>query len=92
MTTLTGLLPGVMYRVRVVALNADGAASAPSSVVGFTTPDAKAYLPLGKGNAHVTFTVSVGDDLVLGLSVLKKLHLYVSSKEKLLYLTSADAH
>ena len=33
-----------------------------------------------------------GDDLVLGLSVLKKLHLYVSSKEKLLYLTSADAH
>ena len=70
MTTLTGLLPGVMYRVRVVALNADGAASAPSSVVGFTTPDAKAYLPLGKGNAHVTFTVSVGDDLVLGDTVL----------------------
>jgi len=32
-----------------------------------------------------------GDDAVLGLSVLSKLHLYVSSKEKILYLTSASA-
>jgi hypothetical protein len=30
-------------------------------------------------------------DAVLGLSVLRKLHLYVSGKEKLLYLTSAEA-
>jgi hypothetical protein len=32
-----------------------------------------------------------GDDAVLGLSVLSKLHLYVSSKEKIIYLTSAGA-
>lgn len=32
-----------------------------------------------------------GDDVVLGLSVLSKLHLYVSNKEKLLYLTGAGA-
>lgn len=32
-----------------------------------------------------------GEDAILGLSVLKKLHLYVSGKEKLLYLTSAEA-
>lgn len=33
-----------------------------------------------------------GNDAILGLSVLKKLHIYVSGKEKLLYLTSAEAH
>lgn len=32
-----------------------------------------------------------GDDAVLGLSVLRKLHLYVSSKENVMYLTSAEA-
>jgi hypothetical protein len=32
-----------------------------------------------------------GDDAVLGLSVLSELHLYVSTKEKILYLTSAGA-
>jgi len=32
-----------------------------------------------------------GHDVELGLSVLKKLHLYVSSKEKLLYITGAGA-
>ena len=32
-----------------------------------------------------------GDDAVLGLSVLKKLHIFVSAKENMLYLTSADA-
>jgi hypothetical protein len=32
-----------------------------------------------------------GDDVVLGLSVLSKLHLYISGKEKILYLTSAEA-
>jgi hypothetical protein len=32
-----------------------------------------------------------GDDVVLGLSVLKKLRLYVSSKENVIYLTSAEA-
>jgi hypothetical protein len=33
-----------------------------------------------------------GADLFLGMSVLSKLHLYFSSKEQVLYLTSADAH
>jgi len=33
-----------------------------------------------------------GTDAVLGLSVLRKLRIYVSTKEKLLYLTGADAH
>jgi len=32
-----------------------------------------------------------GDDAVIGLSVLKKLHLFVSVKENMIYLTSADA-
>lgn len=32
-----------------------------------------------------------GDDAVLGLSVLKKLHLFVSAKENMIYLTGADA-
>ena len=32
-----------------------------------------------------------GNDAMLGLSVLSKLHLYVSNKEKMLYLTGADA-
>jgi hypothetical protein len=32
-----------------------------------------------------------GNDVVLGLSVLRKLRLYVSNKEKMLYLTGADA-
>jgi hypothetical protein len=32
-----------------------------------------------------------GDDVVLGLSVLKKLHIYVAGKEKVLYLTGAEA-
>ena len=32
-----------------------------------------------------------GDDAVLGLSVLSKLHIYVSGQEKKLYLTSAEA-
>ena len=32
-----------------------------------------------------------GNDAVLGLSVLSKLHLYISGKEKLIYLTSAGA-
>jgi hypothetical protein len=32
-----------------------------------------------------------GSDAVLGLSVLSKLHLYVSTKEKMLYITSAGA-
>lgn len=32
------------------------------------------------------------DDVVLGLSVLRKLHIYVSGKEKLQYLTAAEAH
>jgi hypothetical protein len=32
-----------------------------------------------------------GDDAVIGLSVLKKLHLFVSAKENVMYLTSADA-
>jgi hypothetical protein len=31
-------------------------------------------------------------DLNLGLPHLSKFHLYVSSKEKLIYLTAADAH
>jgi len=31
------------------------------------------------------------DDAVIGLSVLKKLHLFVSAKENVMYLTSADA-
>jgi len=33
-----------------------------------------------------------GLDVVLGYSVLSKLHMYFSIKEKLLYLTGADAH
>jgi hypothetical protein len=41
MTTLSNLVPGAAYRVRVVALNADGLPSAPSPVVMFSTPDAE---------------------------------------------------
>jgi hypothetical protein len=33
-----------------------------------------------------------GADLTLGLPVLSKLHIFVSNKEKMLYLTAADAH
>jgi hypothetical protein len=32
-----------------------------------------------------------GDDVVLGLSVLRKLHMFVSAKENVMYLTGADA-
>ena len=33
-----------------------------------------------------------GDDAVLGLSVLSKLHIYVSGEENMLYLTDAKAN
>lgn len=38
------------------------------------------------------FTCYGGGDLVLGYSILSKLHMYFSMKEKLMYLTGADAH
>jgi hypothetical protein len=42
-------------------------------------------------NAMVETSCHAGEDGALGLSVLEKLHLYLSRKEKLLYLTGADA-
>jgi hypothetical protein len=33
-----------------------------------------------------------GDDMILGLSVLRKLHIYVSGKENVIYLTDAKAN
>ena len=32
------------------------------------------------------------DSMILGMNVLTKLHIYISSRENALYVTSADAH
>lgn len=48
--------------------------------------------PLRSTEQPVLMRCLGGNDAVLGLSVLRKLRIYVSTKEKLLYLTGADAH
>lgn len=87
MTTLSNLLPGASYRVRVIALNADGLPSAPSPMVGFSTPDAASYMPLSRGNAHVTFTISTGEDVVLGDTVLWTEEVFLDTKTRTVDMT-----
>ena len=38
------------------------------------------------------YTCVGGQDLTLGYSVLSKLHMYFSMKEKVMYISAADAH
>lgn len=93
-----------LYRYSFKALAADGlTVSNPDILVFDEKPrpecnDKLHFTSIGHAPVHSTAPAQDqigrcfgGHDIVLGLSVLKKLHLYVSGKEKLLYITDAQA-
>lgn len=96
------LLGHKTYRYAFKSLTADGlTVSNPAIIVYDEQPrpecnDKLHFAPPEDENGHVGAQPRLarcfgGDDAVLGLSVLKKLHIYVSGQEKLLYLTAAEA-
>jgi len=93
-----------LYRYSFKALAADGlTVSSPDILIFDEKPrpecnDKLHFTSFGQAPVHSTEPAQDqvgrcfgGHDVELGLSVLKKLHLYVSSKEKLLYITGAGA-
>lgn len=59
---------------------------------GHLTLDSPDPLPLRPTEQPQLATCTGGGDVELGYSVLSKLHLYFSLKEKQLYLTAAEGH
>ena len=97
------LLGHKIYRYPFKTLTADGLTVTNPDIVVFgedERPECNDKLhfkmPTPEEQVHSTIQPRLaqcfgGDDAVIGLSVLKKLHLFVSIKEKMMYLTSADA-
>lgn len=97
------LLGHKLYRYRFKELTADGLTITNPDIVVYDEeprPECNDKLhfkmPDPEDTVHSTMQPRLarcfgGDDAVIGLSVLKKLHLFVSAKENMLYLTGADA-
>jgi len=97
------LLGHKLYRYPFKELTADGLTVTHPDIVVFDEeprPECNDRLhikdPTPEESVHSTVQPRLarcfgGDDAVIGLSVLKKLHIFVSAKEGMLYLTGADA-
>jgi len=97
------LLGHKTYRYAFRTLTADGLTISNPAILVYDEPPRPACndklhfkypdpAPLHSTEQPVLAQCFGGDDAVLGLSVLRKLRIYVSTKEKLLYLTAAEAH
>jgi hypothetical protein len=71
--------PSYRYPFKMLAL--DG--------VTISNPDIVLVPDKVSGRHHCRFC---GPDLILGMGVLRQLHLYIAYKEKRLYVTAATAH
>lgn len=59
MTLLANLQPSCVYRVRVIAMNAEGGESTPSMCIGVTTADPTVYKPLSGALVATQFPLRV---------------------------------
>jgi predicted aspartyl protease len=83
------------YRYRFKTLSLDGLAV--NNPLVYILPDAAEKAFRHNHDAKMDIDAIYGQhlsgpELVLGTNVLSKLHLFISYKEKVLYLTAADAH
>ena len=71
MAFISNLVPLCVYRLRVVALNAEGGASVPSMPIGFTTANPDTYRPLTRTTVLSQFNLPVGvDEVCVGDTLL----------------------